>query len=84
MSNIEHLLESAISDIAAEKSFKEWKQRYPNSAVLSLVEATAEEIWMMAQYVLYTYKPLLLEKCRKEAERIYGYPMPELMEGNDD
>lgn len=80
MSNIEHLLENAIDDMETKKSFEEWKQRYPNSAVLPLVEATAEEIWMMAQYVLYTYKPWLLEKCRKETERIYGYPMPGLLE----
>lgn len=84
MSNIEHLLENAIDDMAAKKSFEEWKQKYPNSAILQFVEATAEEIWMMAQYVLYTYKPWLLEKCHKEAERIYGYPMPELMEAKDD
>lgn len=51
MSNAEHAFENAICALEEGRSFKEWKD---NDINLGYVSATAEEIWDMAQYAVYT------------------------------
>ena len=56
MSNIEHLLENAISEIEHGKGIEDFVSRWYNTQMLNSVNATADEIWQMAQYVVFSYK----------------------------
>lgn len=49
-----HALENAISALKQVKELKEWASRDSN---LSALKATPEEIWNMANYIVYTYHP---------------------------
>lgn len=54
MTYAEHALENAISALKQGKELKEWASRDSN---LSALKATPEEIWNMANYIVYTYHP---------------------------
>lgn len=56
MSCEEHALENAITEMERGGNIDHWAQNDPN---LKAVKATPKEIWNMAAYVLYTYKPSL-------------------------
>lgn len=58
MTCIEHALENAINAVKKEHTFEIWKSTDPN---LEHINATPEEIWELAIYVVYSYKPLYLE-----------------------
>ena len=51
MSNAEHAFENAIRALEEGRPFEEWKSI---DISLDYVSATAEEIWDMAQYAVYT------------------------------
>ncbi len=58
MSNIEHLLENAISEVEAGHDIDDFRAlTYPinTSDMLERVSATIEEIWQMAVYVVCTH-----------------------------
>ena len=54
MSNLEHLIENAIVAIKSDKDINDFKSVVYNQVMLQNVTATAEEIWEMASYVIYT------------------------------
>ena len=54
MSNLEHLIENAIVAIKSDKDINDFKSVVYNQVMLNKVTATAEEIWEMASYVIYT------------------------------
>ena len=54
MTCAEHALENAIEAMRQGKSREQWAAKDSN---LSSLQATPEEIWDMATYVVYTYKP---------------------------
>ena len=53
MSNIEHALENAIDAVESNVKFEDWRDNDPN---LKHVKASPEEIWSMANYVVYSYE----------------------------
>jgi len=56
MSNIEHLIENAISEINNNGSFEKWKKWEQDYGNLNpSVKATPEEIWEMALYVTHNF-----------------------------
>lgn len=61
MSRIEHLFENAITAIGDDISFKEYKESWSTQSMAEGVNATLEEIWMLAEYVVYT----LCQYCDK-------------------
>ena len=54
MTYAEHALENAIEAMNQGKSREEWAAKDSN---LSSLQATPEEIWDMAAYAVYKYKP---------------------------
>ena len=77
MSNIEHLIENAISAVEHHKDILEWKKEGHNRLMLLSVQAPAYEIWEMAQYIVYNYKPYVVNKTVDILEEKYGYPAPD-------
>ena len=56
MSDIEHLLENAVICMENKEDFKDFLEMWQTKDQLTRVSATADELWMMAQWVVYTYK----------------------------
>lgn len=54
MTCAEHALENAIEAMKQGKEREEWAKKDSN---LSSLKATPEEIWDMACYIVYTYRP---------------------------
>lgn len=54
MTCAEHALENAIEAMKQGKEREEWTKKDSN---LSSLKATPEEIWDMAGYIVYTYRP---------------------------
>lgn len=50
MSPAEHAIENAVHAMEHNQSFKDWSDRDIN---LQYINATADEIWSMAQWMLY-------------------------------
>lgn len=59
MSNLEHLIENAISSVESCQPMEEWIQwerEYGNIKYGGeFIKATPEEIWEIANYVVYTH-----------------------------
>ena len=72
MTHAEHLLENAICALEGGHDFNWWINSYPQQVQIPLVKTTPEEIWNMAQYCVYTYKPGIIGKV----EDAYGYSIP--------
>ena len=77
MSNIEHLIENAITSIEENKTYEDWRSDWRQKAMLKEVMSDAWEIWQMAQYCYYTYRQDIIWKTEDEIEKRYGYPIPE-------
>ena len=54
MSNIEHLIENAIIAVEEDKTFEDFNSAERNKMMLRMVCACADEIWEIAQYVVYS------------------------------
>lgn len=61
MSNIEHLIENAIIAVEKDKTFEDFNSAERNKAMLRKVCACADEIWEIAQYMVY-YKCMFCDK----------------------
>jgi len=77
MSNIEHLIENAITTIENGKDYEDWLSAWQQKAMLKEVESDPWEIWQMAQYCYYTYRESVIMDTEKEMEDRYGYKIPE-------
>ena len=77
MSNIEHLIENAIGCIEEKKSYDDFISADVNKRMLKLVKSPPQEIWYMAIYVYYTYRPSVIWETEDELEKRYGYRVPE-------
>ena len=60
MSDIEHLLENAVYCLKNKEDFEDFTKMWQTQDQLTRTKATADEIWMMAQWVLYVYKPSII------------------------
>ena len=74
MTNVEHLIENAIHSVKEHESFETFKNRKCNDLMFLNVSVKPEEIWLIAQHILFTYKPSIEEQM---IER-YGYDPPEV------
>ena len=77
MSNIEHLIENALTAIDTKHDYGWWLVQMPQQQMLKEVKSKAEEIWEMATYVYYTYRPSVIMETKDKMESKYGYPIPE-------
>lgn len=60
MSDIEHLLENAVCHLEANKEFEDFMKMWQTQDQLTRAKATADEIWTMAMWVVYVYKPAII------------------------
>ena len=74
MSKIEHLIENAVIALEQKKSFDEWYKE--DIDMFDYVDSPPIEIWNMAVYCYYTYRPYIEWKLTEEIEKAYGYPVP--------
>ena len=63
MSNAEHAIENAVVALEKNIDYETWAS---NDLNLENLQATPDEIWNMAQWVLYNYRPLCQEEIYKE------------------
>ena len=73
MSNAEHLIENALGCLESGRDITWFKDMFVNKEMFKYVNATAEEIWDMAIYVYYTYRPCIESDLTEELEKKYGY-----------
>ena len=76
MSNIEHLLENAIASIESNNTYDSWLKQNTQQSMLQEVKASSSEIWTLAQYCVYVYKPGIVVDMVEKAENDYGYKWP--------
>ena len=69
MSPAEHAIENAVYAMEHNKCFKDWSSTDIN---LQYLNATADEIWSMAQWVLYT-KCYCCDKRKDDGDGDNGY-----------
>ena len=77
MSNIEHLIENAITCLEENRGYDYFRMMWQNAEMIKYVHATPEEIWEMAIYVVTTYKDGIVWDTEDKIEKKYGYPIPE-------
>ena len=57
MSNIEHLIENAIYAVKRDRSFEDFKNQPHTKSMMQYTGLSLEDIWEIAGYVVYSYKP---------------------------
>lgn len=72
MSNIEHLIESAVYYVE-NYSFEEFKETWTTNINKQGISATLEEIWDIATWIYYSYRPYIDYKKSMELIDAYGY-----------
>lgn len=77
MSNIEHLIENAITCIEKGVSYNDFKTSWYNKEMLKEVKASPMEIWEIAIYVCTTYHDEIVWRKEDELEERYGYKAPD-------
>ena len=76
MSNIEHLIENAVTALENNEKYDDWLNAWYTKEQLKQVKSPPEEIWQMAVWCVYTYKPSYTLDLSKQFESAYGYPIP--------
>lgn len=77
MSNIQHLIENAITCLEENRDFDYFISMWQNKEMLKYVNASPEDIWEMAIYVITTYREGVVWETEDKIEKKYGYPIPE-------
>ena len=77
MTNLEHYVENAIWFLEKGGTHKEffnniWLQEGERLTGISL-----PQMWEIAQYVVYTYKPCIESECTEKLIKLYGYEVEE-------
>lgn len=73
MSNIEHLIDSAIEAKERKETFNNWIHFETTIINARNTHISLEEIWEIADWVYYTYRPYIEWKITQELEQDYGY-----------
>lgn len=75
MTNAEHLIENAISFFEKSKdiSYEEFKENQLIKEQAELIGVSILDIWYMAQYIHYTYRPSIRDEIEDEMIEKYGY-----------
>lgn len=75
MSNCEHLIENAICCIERHGSFEDFCRSKVNKEMSKMEDVTLAQVWQMAIYVYYTYRPVYKNKIMKELEDEWGFSL---------
>ena len=73
MSNLEHLIDCAVYYKEEHYSFEEFKETWTTNVNKETIAAPLEEIWEIANYVYYVYRPYIEGKKEEELVERYGY-----------
>lgn len=79
MSTSEHLIENAIGFIEEHKEncYENFMENKLIQEQAKFVGISMRDIWLMAQYVYYTYIPYIRRKVENEIIKRYGYEVEE-------
>ena len=70
MSNLEHLIDNAITTLEEGKDFDFWMSLWYTKEQLKKVQSPPEEIWEIANYCYYSYREQIIWETN-------GCPVPE-------
>ena len=73
MSNLEHLIDCAVYYKEEHYSFEEFKETWETNVNKRGVVAPLEEIWEIADWIYYSYRPNIEWKTRGKMIEEYGY-----------
>ncbi len=73
MTNAEHLIENAIIDMENRKDFEYFSSQKHNKLMSEMCNINLSSVWEMAQYVVWSLKPVWLSDKEIEMENRYGY-----------
>lgn len=78
MTSLEHLFENAINCIESNKCYNDWV-KLPSTKANSknMVYSDLADIWSLATYAVFTYKPSIVSQVTSEMEEKYGYKVVE-------
>lgn len=71
MNNIDHAFENAICSVLNGTSYEQWRET-EQKRNLPYINATAKEIWSIANYIVYTPE-ILDDIAEKQGKFIYEY-----------
>ena len=73
MTNAEHLIENAIINMEDGKDFEHFSSQKHNKLMSEMSNINLSSVWEMAQYVVWSLKPVWLSDKEIEMENRYGY-----------
>ena len=76
MSDLEHLIENAVTAMEEGHDYDYWMDLWYTKGQLKNVKSPSKEIWEMAVWCYYTYKQSVEWKLEDEIVSKYGYPIP--------
>lgn len=78
MTSLEHLFETAINCIESNQCYNDWV-KLPSTKTNSknMVYSDLADIWSLAAYAVFTYKPSIVSQVTSEMEEKYGYKVVE-------
>lgn len=75
MTNLEHYIENAICYLENNGTYED----FFNQKLLKLGEEqtgiSLKDMWEMAQYIVYSYKPCIVRETEERVENKYGYKL---------
>lgn len=80
MTSLEHLFETAIECIESNQCYNDWVKldsTVINAKNMNPLTTDLMDIWEMAQYAVFTYKPSIVAQVTNEIEGKYGYKVVE-------
>lgn len=75
MTNAEHLIENAVCCLEKNESFEMFSSRKYNVEMAEMQHIDLMDVWMMAQYVVYTLKSHWSWQKEDEMIERYGYKL---------
>lgn len=73
MTNAEHLIENAITDMEAGENFELFSSKKYNKEMAEMSGINLSHVWEMAQHIIWSLKPAWLHEKEAEMEVRYGY-----------
>ena len=78
MTSLEHLFETAIDLIESNQCYNDWVKLPSTKANnKNMVYSRLVDIWSLAQYAVFSYKPSIVSQVTSEMEEKYGYKVVE-------
>lgn len=63
MSNLEHLIENGLIAMECCHGYNDWHDHIKDDPNWDNVSVSIEDLWIICQYVIYTWCPMRCEEC---------------------